>query len=204
MSSYRLLDDDSWIDISEDMGGRMGPDRDYSHGVWVDLRPEAPSDLVRNIFRKCLPASAFSELELYTERLLHFFKAYKRSDKVSKQDIESCGDEEWRWLAAEYGKYGNGPLLSGAVIRNGAAIIERISRPIIALIGGLFLLVPMIIMSFVDQANNRLIIVSIFVAFFSTACAMASKASNQELVSATAAYAAVLVVYIGTTSPTSS
>jgi hypothetical protein len=58
----------------------------------------------------------------------------------------------------------------------------------------------MIVMTFVHESRWRLVIVSIAVVWFAISVALASQASNQELLGATAAYTAVLVVYVGSTS----
>ncbi|KAF2669611.1 hypothetical protein BT63DRAFT_425287 [Microthyrium microscopicum] len=79
-------------------------------------------------------------------------------------------------------------------------IVDGFARIIVAITGGVFLLVPMIIMTWVTNAHIRLIIVSVAVLWFAISIAVTSKATNQELMGATAAYTAVLVVYIGTTS----
>jgi hypothetical protein len=78
--------------------------------------------------------------------------------------------------------------------------VDLIARLLIAVASGTFLLAPMIVMNFVKSRNDRLIITSLFVLFFAIAIASTSRASNQELAGASAAYAAVLVVYIGASS----
>jgi hypothetical protein len=77
---------------------------------------------------------------------------------------------------------------------------DRFARYLIANIGGATLLIPMIIMSFATSKTSHLIVTSIFVLGFAFLIAVGTKASNYELLGATAAYAAVLVVYVGTSS----
>lgn len=78
---------------------------------------------------------------------------------------------------------------------------DRIKRFLFAITGGAALLVPMIIMTYKTSQHARLTVVSIAVVLFSLFMASTS-ASKENLVAATAAYAAVLVVYIGSASPT--
>jgi uncharacterized RDD family membrane protein YckC len=78
--------------------------------------------------------------------------------------------------------------------------VEGLARIIIAITGGLFLLVPMILMTFITSPHYRLIIVSVAVLWFSISLGIVSHATNQELLGATAAYTAVLVVYVGAAS----
>jgi len=87
--------------------------------------------------------------------------------------------------------------------RKVSLLVDRLARIIVAITGGVFLLVPMIIMTWVTDAHVRLIVVSVAVLWFAISVAVVSKATNQELIGATAAYSAVLVVYVGTTSGSS-
>lgn len=79
-------------------------------------------------------------------------------------------------------------------------LVNRLAWIIVAITGGVFLLVPMIIMTFATNAHMRLVVLSVAVLWFAVSVALVSKATNQELIAATAAYSAVLVVYVGTTS----
>lgn len=78
------------------------------------------------------------------------------------------------------------------------------SRLAMALIGGFALIVPMLIMTLHDTRLTTLLTTSVFV--FAVAVGLAWKmedAKNQEIIAATAAYAAVLVVFVGTGTPSS-
>ena len=55
----------------------------------------------------------------------------------------------------------------------------------------------MIAMAYITSTENLLITTVLFVLCFAIILALSSKASNQDLVAATAAYAAVLVVFVG-------
>jgi len=77
--------------------------------------------------------------------------------------------------------------------------VDRLVRFIIALIGGLFLVIPMLIMSIEPSQNKSLITVSSAVLIFALAVSLVVKVSNIETLVSTATYAAVLVVFVGTT-----
>jgi hypothetical protein len=77
------------------------------------------------------------------------------------------------------------------------SFVEGLARIIIAITGGVFLLVPMILMTFITSPHYRLIIVSVATLRFSISLGIVSHATNQELLGATAANTAVLVVYVG-------
>jgi positive regulator of sigma E activity len=72
---------------------------------------------------------------------------------------------------------------------------------IVSVLAGLFLLVPMIVLSFIASQKVRLGVTVAFVLVFTTALGWFSKATNDASMGAGAAYAAVLVVFVGQTSP---
>jgi len=71
-------------------------------------------------------------------------------------------------------------------------------RILAALLGGLALIVPMIIMSLDDSVEKSLITPSVSVAVVAIIVALASSGSSRDVLNFTAAYAAVLVVFVGT------
>lgn len=68
---------------------------------------------------------------------------------------------------------------------------DTLSRLITAIMAELFLLIPMIALSSINPKGYRLLTTSLFVLALAVVVSMASKAANQELIGATAAYAAV-------------
>jgi hypothetical protein len=76
--------------------------------------------------------------------------------------------------------------------------VDRLARILLAFVGGASLIVPMLIMSIHQSKTKSLITVSIAVLVFSFVLSMALKLRNNDVLAATAAYAAVLVVFVGT------
>jgi len=67
-----------------------------------------------------------------------------------------------------------------------------------AIFGGLALLVPVIIMTLVHGVTESLVTTSVAIVLFALALAVyATNTSGKDILAATAAYAAVLVVFIG-------
>lgn len=96
-------------------------------------------------------------------------------------------------------------MLAGAVFKRDLCIYlkERlgnlsmtVDRLIVGLAGGAGMLVPMIIMAFATSRTARLLVVSLATIVFANFMALTS-ASKENVVAATAAYAAVMVVFIG-------
>lgn len=76
--------------------------------------------------------------------------------------------------------------------------VDVFARFIVAFTGGLSLVVPMLIMRLGENLTKSLVTVSVAVLLFSGVTSIMFKASNVETLAATAAYAAVLVVFVGT------
>jgi hypothetical protein len=79
--------------------------------------------------------------------------------------------------------------------------VDRIARLTMALLGGILLLTPMAVLPFLNSLKWVLIATSLFVTFFGIVLAMVSKVSNDQTLAATAAYGAVLVVFVANTLP---
>lgn len=75
--------------------------------------------------------------------------------------------------------------------------VDRTARFSVALIGSLTLMAPMVALTFTESATIRIGIVACFVLMFSLVMSQLTVCSNQEVLAASAAYGAVLVVYIG-------
>ncbi|KAH0438899.1 hypothetical protein CcaCcLH18_03045 [Colletotrichum camelliae] len=80
-------------------------------------------------------------------------------------------------------------------------LVDKLARFIISFTGGVSLIVPMLIMSLPAQDTTKsFVVTSVAVTIFSVVMGLVFKVSNEETVVATATYAAVLVVFVGTSS----
>jgi VIT1/CCC1 family predicted Fe2+/Mn2+ transporter len=75
--------------------------------------------------------------------------------------------------------------------------VDSVARIVFALLGGIFLLAPMVALSYCERKLYLVIITVLFTLFVSVVLGLVSRASNQELLAVTAAYAAVLTVFVG-------
>ena len=80
--------------------------------------------------------------------------------------------------------------------------IDRLARFIVAMTGGLLLVVPMLIMRLHEDSKKSLVTTSVAVILFAGLVSIGFKASDAETSGITAAYAAVLVVFVGTSTNT--
>ena len=137
--------------------------------VRVDLAPRNGSrDVLRHSFRK----------------LLRYFWFFIRHKGVTDD------------LPVEYSE---GIVLEANLKRtyqNTTYLAEVITRFVIAILAGAFLVVPLIVLSHQSSNKSHLITVSVCIVVFSLLISLASKASNEQTMAASAGYAAVLVVFI--------
>lgn len=91
--------------------------------------------------------------------------------------------------------------LAGLPPQTISPFVDKLARFAVAFAGGACLLVPMLVMCLpsIDRTKS-LITVSVAVMFFVFMMSIGIQASNAETVVATATYAAVLVVFVGTSS----
>jgi hypothetical protein len=75
--------------------------------------------------------------------------------------------------------------------------IDRLARIIFGFCGAISLLVPLVVLTFIDNNYSRILATVLFVVAFVLLLAFFSEANNQELIAATAGYTAVLVVFLG-------
>ena len=91
-------------------------------------------------------------------------------------------------------------FFSGMTPEDTSPFVDIVARFIVAITGGLSLVIPMLVMRLDEHLKKSLITVSVAVILFSALTSLMFKASNVETLAATAAYAAVLVVFVGTSS----
>ncbi|KAL6788677.1 hypothetical protein J3E68DRAFT_430889 [Trichoderma sp. SZMC 28012] len=82
-----------------------------------------------------------------------------------------------------------------------SGFVDKLARFIVAFIGGAALVVPMLIMRLPEVTLTKsLVTVSVAVLLFAVVLSLVLRASNTDTMVSTATYAAVLVVFVGTTS----
>jgi hypothetical protein len=84
-------------------------------------------------------------------------------------------------------------------LSKGADIVARL---MVAMVGALFILVPMYIMALHQNLTNSLVTTTIAVVLFVLVCLIPLKLPNDQIFASTFAYAAVLMVFVGLTSST--
>lgn len=78
--------------------------------------------------------------------------------------------------------------------------MDKLARSMVAFTGGLSLVVPIVIRRIGETLVKSLVTVSVSVVLFVAVISIVLRPNNTEIVAATATYAAVLVVFVGTSS----
>ncbi len=90
----------------------------------------------------------------------------------------------------------NIPHFQHRTYQNTTRIAEIVTRFMIAMVTEAALVVPLIVLSRQNSRKSRLLVVISFVSIFCFLLSLLSKASNYEIMAASAAYAAVLTVFV--------
>ena len=110
-------------------------------------------------------------------RKLRYWRLARRSNDDPESSKPSIRDHGWT--------YQNNVLL--------ASVIGRI---IIAVLTVIFLVLPLVVLSHNESKSIQLGVISVFIVMFSVLVSLMLKASNLELMVVSAAYAAVLSVFV--------
>ena len=84
--------------------------------------------------------------------------------------------------------------------QNTSRLADVITRFLVALIAGTFLVIPLVVLSHQSSNQAHLVTISIFIILFSFLMSLLTRATNEETMAASAAYAAVLSVFFSNNS----
>lgn len=82
--------------------------------------------------------------------------------------------------------------------QNTITIANITARFLFACVAGSFLVFPLLILSYQEKLRTRLLTISLFIVVFAIILSLAAPASNQTVMATSAAYAAVLSVFVST------
>lgn len=170
METYALADNMSQSHLRDD----LNPYETYKTRLLrIDLAPRNGSrDILRHSLRKCL-------------RAFWFFVRTARTRRDTPDRYSSASGLESN-LNKGY--------------QNTTYLAEVITRFLVAVLAGAFLVVPMIVLSNQSGSRNNSITVSICIGVLSLLVSLGSKASNEQTMAVSAGYAAVLVVFLSNSS----
>ena len=166
METFSLADNSKESDLRNDMSLY---ERYKTRLVRVDLaRRNGSRDILRHSLRKALRAFWF-----FVRRDKHGIVCHSSFDTAAA--LESN-------LKRSY--------------QNTTRLAEILTRFLVALLAGTFLILPLVVLSHQQNDQAHLVTVSMFILTFSLLISLLSKASNEQIMAASAGYAAVLVVFL--------
>ncbi|KAH8663555.1 hypothetical protein BGZ60DRAFT_411602 [Tricladium varicosporioides] len=148
----------------------------------IDLIEDSPRlshDIVRKVLQQKLPL-----------RWLDAAGRAMREWDQAEDDISEDGRGQFGPVSKITSRYrSHGRYISPSV--------DNLTRVLFALCGGLFLLIPMVALAYIKSKTWLVVTTVLFVLGFAVMLGAFSKGTNHELIGATAAYTAVLVVFVG-------
>jgi hypothetical protein len=161
------------------------------------LRDPATSLDNRILLENAFPTIAQRKGAPYDTNYLTLHHDVTRSTDAVREFLRKCLFRRLSWSAAERraNPTGYNRRKPPQIYSN---FVDELARFIVAIGGGCSLIVPMLVMSFNASRNKSLITVSVAVVFFAMSMSLAFHTDNKDTLTATATYAAVLVVFVGT------
>ena len=149
--------------------------KDFGETDYVDVSPEN-SNVLNSYFRKRLPDYfQYNEKE---RRMVAQLKSIRTQPSLAPIDPLTLD-------------------LGAPIWRGSSASVDRLARVFIAMVTVLFLIAPMFALAYIRPIGYILLAAALFSAFFGLVFALSSRARYHEVVGITAAYAAVLMVFVG-------
>jgi hypothetical protein len=148
--------------------------RDFGETDYIDLCPEN-LNVLNSYFRRRLPAHF--QYNAKERRVVAHLKQLQTVNKSCPLDLRSNID--------------------APIWRGSSASVDRLARVVIALAAVAFLIAPMFVLTYVQPTGYVLLSAAFFAAVFGVIFALSSRAREHEVVGVTAAYAAVLMVFVG-------
>ena len=158
----------------------------------------------------------FNPYETYKTRLVRVDQAYRTGSRdIIRHALRKCLRALWFFVRCRGGigrddarepdasssssSAAATTLESGLMkksYQNTARLAEIMTRFLVALLAGAFLVIPLVILSCQSSGRAHLITVSICIVVFSLLVSLVSRTSNEQIMVASAGYAAVLVVFL--------
>ena len=148
--------------------------------------------------------------ETYKTRLIRVDQAHRNDSRdIIRHTLRKCFRAFW-FFVRHNGIEGDArvPYTSASTLesnlkrsyQNTAGLADSVTRFLVALLAGAFLVIPLAILSHQSSSQTHLITVSTCIVIFSFLVSLVSKASNEQTMVASAGYAAVLVVFLSNSS----
>ncbi|MCJ1388673.1 hypothetical protein MMC18_001522 [Xylographa bjoerkii] len=184
--------------------------RDWRSASTFPTATGAESNLITDFLASSLPNKAYHSLAETKRTLIldsnppvdavrRFLSYLCRAQPWATDPNETAREELRELLLKSNLQTPAAVLLSKDVDRNPQILplVDFLARLVVAVAGAALLVVPMVALNYIAVEWGRILAVGLFVLAFALGLGALSRASNQELVAASATYGAVLVLYIG-------
>lgn len=150
---------------------------------------------------QCSLRSDITLYEMYKTRLLRVDQA----PRIRQDPLQRYIHQILRWLrysrmsnsSQENGEDPNpGRIHEQRPYQNTALISDIISRVIVGMLTAIFLIVPLIALSFEPRKGIQIVIVSVCILAFACLVSITLRASNLEMIIVSSAYAAIISVFV--------
>ncbi|RTE79503.1 hypothetical protein BHE90_005982 [Fusarium euwallaceae] len=171
--------------------------RDYEYMKKLETPPPIIGDPQMSIMYAFPDLSRLEGAPLGTRYVS--FPAMLRQEDPIRETLRKYMPSDLSWTEDEKKIPGRmNDFLHGRPPEKYSPLVDSLARFIMAIGCGAALIVPMVIMSLDPSRNKSLITVSVCVLLFALFLSSGIGAKNTEVLAATATYAAVLVVFVGT------
>ncbi|KAE9363943.1 hypothetical protein N431DRAFT_489767 [Stipitochalara longipes BDJ] len=133
----------------------------------------------------------------YDTKYLTLHVAHTQSADGVRELLRKVLPKQVSWTEKEKGEH-RAEYSQGLPPQIYSTTLDRLARFIIGVAGGCSLIVPMVVMIFSPSLTKSVVTVSVAVVAFALAFSLVFETDNKDTVTATATYAAVLVVFVGT------
>jgi len=134
--------------------------------VRVDLGPRSLQDPFQRHIHKCL-------------RAFRYWSLSRKSTRDEEQVDEPNNNSQHKWS-----------------YQNTIFLAEVITRFLVALAAGVFMVIPLVTVSYQESLKAHLVTISIWILVFSLLVSTTMKTSNQATIGVSATYAAILSVFV--------
>ena len=177
--------------------------RDYEYIRSLDCLSEGQRDKRQQQFETFFSQTAKSVIEGVEPFTTENYRCLNLSNTRPLSDDLREWLRKHLWVQVSWSneekRANNTAYLDGLAPRKLSVGAERLARFLVAMVGALFLLVPMYIMSIHQSLTKNLLTTTAAVLLFATTCSITLRTSNDQTLGATGGYAAVLVVFVGLT-----
>lgn len=173
--------------------------RDYDYFSHLAEFSKSESDQRRRDLRYFFSEIGATPNDPYNSRFCDLSRHTIRPTDPLRRFLKDNLPRRLTWTTAEMERRDN-EYMDKKKPESVSPFVDKLARFLVAFIGGASLVVPMLVMSLDQNQTKSLITTSVAVVLFAAAMSVGFEASNENTLAATATYAAVLVVFVGTSS----